>query len=156
MTPSETGDGRAPIDLEALRAALRGPEGAALAAQLLDEVRARYGEPPLVARVLSQDPAVYVPTALKNQAIIRESRLGAKVAELVAVAAAAALHCEHCLRTHSEQALRAGAELDDILAAMQIAAAIAESATQSYALREYLRLKRRLESPGPDNAGAPE
>ena len=145
-------NGRPAIDLETLRAALRGPEGAALAAQLLDEVRTRYGEPPLVARVLSQDPAVYVPMALKNQAVIRDSRLGAKVAELVAVAAAAALQCEHCIRTHSEQAVRAGAEPDDVFAAMQIAAAVAESSTQSYAFREYLRLIRRAEpaAPGSD------
>jgi AhpD family alkylhydroperoxidase len=153
MTPTEGGDGRAPLDLDTLRAALRGPEGAALAEQLLDEVRARYGEPPLVARVLSQDPAVYVTTALKNQALIRESRLGAKVAELVAVAAAAALRCEHCLRTHGEQALRAGAAPEDVFAAMQIAAAIAESATQSYAFREYQRLMRRGESPSLQDEG---
>ncbi len=131
------------LDLDALRAALRGPEGAALAEELLAAMRARYGDAPLVHRVLGQDPAVYVPWALKNQAVIRDSRLGPKVAELVAVGAAAALHCEHCLRTHSEQALNAGADLDDVLAAMLIAAAIAESAAQSYALREYQRLKCR-------------
>jgi AhpD family alkylhydroperoxidase len=135
-------DSRHNLDLDALRAALRGPEGVALAEELLATLRARYGDVPLVHRVLGQDPAVYVPWALKSQAIIRDSRLGPKVAELVAVAAATALHCEHCLRTHSEQALNAGADLDDVLAAMLIAAAIAESAAQSYALREYQRLRR--------------
>ena len=146
------GDGRAELDLAALRAALHGPQGAALAAQLLDELRTRYGDAPLVARVLSQDPAVYIPYALKNQAIIRESRLGPKVAELIAVAAAAALRCTHCMRTHSEQALRAGADPEDVFAAMLIAAAIAETATQSDAFREYLRLVRR--APEEDAAGS--
>jgi AhpD family alkylhydroperoxidase len=135
-------DSSAALDLSALRTALAGPEGVAVAEQLLEEVRARYGDAPLVARVLSRDPSVYVPTALKNQAIIRESRLGWRVAELVAVGAAAALQCEHCIRTHSEQAVRAGAGVDDVLAAMLIAGAIAESATQSYAFREYQRLVR--------------
>jgi len=96
-----------------------------------------------VARVLSEWPAAYVPTALKNQAVVRDSPLGARVAELVAVGAAAALQCEHCIRTHSEQALRAGASLDDVFQAMLIAGTIAESAVQSYAFREYQRLRRR-------------
>ena len=140
--PTGSSDGRTGLDLDALRAALRGPEGVALVDELLSALRARYGDVPLVHRVLGQDPAVYVPWALKNQAIIRDSRLGPKVAELVAVGAATALNCEHCLRTHSEQALNAGADLDDVLAAILIAAAITESAAHSYALREYQRLKR--------------
>jgi AhpD family alkylhydroperoxidase len=140
-----SGDGRADIDLDALRSALAGPEGARLAADLLAEVAARYGEAPLVARVLAEWPSVYVPTALKNQAIVRESPLGWRVAELVAVGAAAALQCEHCTRTHAEQALRAGASADDVLAAMLIAGAIAESSVQSYAFREYQRLRRRMD-----------
>jgi AhpD family alkylhydroperoxidase len=135
----------AALDVDTLRTALAGPAGERLARQLLDEVAARYGEAPLVARVLAERPGVYVPAALKNQAAVRDSLLGAKVAELVAVGAASALQCEHCIRTHSEQALRAGATLDEVFAAMLIAGTIAESAVQSFAFREYQRLKRRAE-----------
>ena len=124
------GDGLAASDLDTLRAALSGPGGERLAEQLLAVVAARYGEAPLVARVLADHPAIYVPMALKNQAIVRDGPLGPKVSELVAVGAATALHCEHCIRTHSEQALGAGASLDEVFAAMLIAGTIAESSAQ--------------------------
>lgn len=145
MSDSSAESDAAP-DIRALRTALSGPAGERLAQQLLDEVAARYGEAPLVARVLSERPELYVPTALKNGAAIRDSPLGARVAELCAVAAATALRCEHCIRTHSEQALNAGATLDDLFAAMVIAGTVAESAAQSYAFREYQRLKRRTQT----------
>ena len=139
------GDGRAALDLDTLRQALAGPEGERLAQQVLDEVAARYGEAPLVARVLQQRPDVYVPTALKNQAIVRGGPLEPKVAEWIAVGAAAALHCQHCIRAYSERALQAGASLDDVFAAMLVAGTIAESSVQAFAFREFLRLRRRHE-----------
>ena len=151
------GDGHAALDLETLRQALAGPEGQRLAQQLLDEVAARYGEAPLVARVLQQRPEVYVPTALKNQAVVRGGPLEPKVAELIAVGAAAALQCEHCIRAHSERALQVGANLDEVFAAMLVAGTIAESSVQSFAFREYIRLRRRRgESDDTENPRARE
>jgi AhpD family alkylhydroperoxidase len=147
------GEERPALDLDTLRRALAGPEGEQIAAELLSAVAARYGAAPLVARVLAELPAVYVPMALKNQAVVRESPLGWRVAELVAVGAAAALQCEHCIRTHSEQALRAGASLEDVFAAMLIAGTIAESSVQSYAFREYQRLRRREAPDAPVSGG---
>ncbi|MEX2236186.1 MAG: carboxymuconolactone decarboxylase family protein [Dehalococcoidia bacterium] len=109
---------------------------------LIAELQQRYGDAPLVARVLAARPEVAVPGALKNSAILRNSPLGDRVAELVAIGAAAALRCEHCLNVHVKQALRAGASEEELLSAMLIAGVISESSTQAYAFRALDRAKR--------------
>ena len=121
--------------LREFREALKGDSGEAMAQELLDNIRERYGEEPLVARVLRARPELYVPMALKSSAVIRDSPLGPKVAELLAVSAAAAMLCEPCLLIHIKQALRAGASEDEVLSATLIAGSIAESSVQAYAFR---------------------
>lgn len=129
--------------LDDFREALHGHSGNEMAQELLAELESRYGEAPLVARVLAREPGVYIPSALKNAAVLRDSPLGPRIAELVAVGAAAALHCDYCLNVHSEQALRAGASEEELLSAMLIAGAIAESSVQAYAFRALDKATRQ-------------
>jgi AhpD family alkylhydroperoxidase len=133
--------------LRAFREALAGESGEALAQAMLDDIAKRYGEAPLVARVMRSRPGVYVPTALKNSAIVRDSQLGRKTAELLAVAAAAALMCEPCLDMHVKQALKAGNSEDDVLSAILVAGSIAESSVQAYGFRSLTKVARQL-APG--------
>lgn len=105
---------------------------------LLEVMERRYGTVPLVARVLSEKPRIFIPHAIKGMHTLRGPRaLEPKVAELIAVATATALRCEHCVRTHIKGALARGATLDEILETIVIAGMIAESSSLSVALREY-------------------
>lgn len=141
------GDNKDPKELlREFREALQGDSGEAMAQELLDNLRERYGEEPLVARVLRERPELYVPMALKSSAVIRDSPLGPKVAELLAVASAAALQCEPCLLMHIKQALRAGASEDEVLSATLIAGSIAESSVQAYAFRALGKAAHKTDS----------
>ena len=64
-----------------------------------------------------------------------------KTAELAAVAASAALMCEHCLDAHMRAARRKGATLEEIFDVMLVAGAIAESSTLSVAFRKFRQLE---------------
>ena len=55
----------------------------------------------------------------------------------MAVAAATALRCEHCLEAHMDRALREGASLEEIMDVLLISGAISESSTLSVAFRKF-------------------
>jgi len=116
---------------------------------LLELIESRYGTVPLVARVLSQKPHIFIPHTVKGMHTLGAPQaLDPKVAELVAVAAATALRCEHCVRTHIEGALAQGGTLDEVLETIVIASMIAESSSLSVALREYRKVEARAPRDG--------
>ncbi len=122
---------------------------------LLDLVEDRYGAVPLVARVLSQHPHLFIPHVIKGSQVLGEPRaLGPKVAELVAIASATALRCSHCARVHIESALKQGATADEVLETIVVASMIAESSSLSVALREFrqaeVRYGKAHSSPKPE------
>jgi len=122
---------------------------------LLNLVEARYGAVPLVARVLSQYPHLFIPYVIKGSQVLGAPRaLGPKVAELVAIASATALRCNHCTRTHIESALAQGATADEVLETIAVASMIAESSSLSVALREFRQVEAKHNkahsSPKPD------
>ncbi len=56
--------------------------------ELLELIESRYGSVPLVARVLSQKPHIFIPHVIKGMHTLRAPRaLDPKVVELIAVAA---------------------------------------------------------------------
>lgn len=111
---------------------------------LLELIEARYGSVPLVARVLSRKPRVFIPHVIKGMHTLGAPQaLEPKVAELVAVAAATALRCDHCVRRHIEMALAQGATLDEVLETIIVASMIAESSSLAVALREYRKVEAR-------------
>ena len=61
--------------------------------------------------------------------------LDTKTAELVAVSAASALRCEHCLEVHMVRALEEGANMDEIMDTLLISGSINDSSTLSVAFR---------------------
>jgi len=68
--------------------------------------------------------------------VVREPRyLSKKEAELVAVAAAVALKCDFCIRTHMKRALNLGSNLDELFEVVIISGLIAKSTTYAHGLR---------------------
>lgn len=102
---------------------------------LLQLIEERMGSVPLVLRMLEQRPDMLLPQTMKVMAC--DQALGSKVAELVAVAAAAALGSEPTLRAHMEQALEKGATSEEVFETLLIAAMIAESSTQAVSFRVF-------------------
>jgi len=95
-----------------------------------------------ILNVLKERPRNFNPFILKGMAIYKEPKsLDRKTAELVAIGAAAALRCEHCLEAHMHRAHAEGASLDEIMDALLIAGAIADSSTLSVAFRKFKQLE---------------
>jgi AhpD family alkylhydroperoxidase len=91
---------------------------------------------------LKRRPRTFSPYVFKGLSITGQpSTLDVKTAELVAVGAAAALMCEHCLEAHINRAVAEGATFEEVLDAILVAGAIAESSTLAVALRKFKQLE---------------
>jgi AhpD family alkylhydroperoxidase len=119
-------------------------------AEALAELQAgKNGELGFLLKVLKERPRNFNPFLFKGMAIYKEpSALDRKTAELVAVGAAAALRCEHCLEAHMQRAMTEGASLDEIMDTLLVAGAISESSTLSVAFRKYKQLEGKSKRGG--------
>jgi len=103
------------------------------------------GELGYVLSVLKERPRTFNPYLLKGMTVYKEPKaLDQKTAELVAVSAAAALHCEHCLEAHMARAIAEGATLDEVMDTLLVAGSIAESSLYSHAFRKYKQLEGKM------------
>ncbi|MBI5057142.1 MAG: carboxymuconolactone decarboxylase family protein [Nitrospirae bacterium] len=101
-------------------------------------IEKQRGDLGFLLSALKMRPRTFNPYVLKGMSIYSEpSALDRKTVELVAVGAAAALRCEHCLTAHINRALDEGATNDEVLDAVLISGAISESSTLSVALRKF-------------------
>jgi 4-carboxymuconolactone decarboxylase len=102
-----------------------------------------------VLSVLKERPRTFNPYLLKGMTVYKEPKaLDRKTAELIAVSAAAALHCEHCLEAHMARAIAEGATLDEIMDTLLVAGSIAESSLYSVAFRKYKQLEGKMKKGG--------
>jgi AhpD family alkylhydroperoxidase len=116
-----------------------------LSDELAEELVGKNGELGFLLKVLKERPRTFNPYLLKGMTVYKEAKsLDRKTAELVAVSAAAALHCEHCLEAHMARAVAEGATLDDIMDTILIAGAISESSMLSVAFRKYKQLEGKM------------
>lgn len=107
------------------------------------------GELGYVLSVLKERPRTFNPYLLKGMAVYKEPKaLDRKTAELVAVSAAAALHCERCLEAHMARAVAQGATLDEVMDTLLVAGSIAESSLYSVAFRKYKQLEGKMKKGG--------
>lgn len=112
---------------------------------LVESLIEQHGSLGYILNVLKERPRNFNPFILKGMSIYKEpTSLDRKTAELVAVGAAAALRCEHCLETHMHRAHNEGASLDEIMDSLLIAGAIADSSTLSVAFRKYKQLEGKM------------
>ena len=116
-----------------------------LADALAEELVGRNGDLGFLLKVLKERPRTFNPYLLKGMTVYREpTALDRKTAELVAVSAAAALHCEHCLEAHMARAVAEGATPDEIMDTILVAGSISESSMLSVAFRKYKQLEGKL------------
>ncbi len=109
---------------------------------LVESLIEQHGSLGYILNVLKERPRNFNPFILKGMSIYKEPKsMDRKTAELVAIGAAAALRCEHCLESHMHRAHAEGASLDEIMDALLIAGAIADSSTLSVAFRKYKQLE---------------
>ena len=109
---------------------------------LVESLVEQHGSLGFILNVLKERPKNFNPFILKGMSIYKEpSSLDRKTAELVAIGAAAALRCEHCLEAHMGRAQSEGASLAEIMDSLLIAGGIADSSTLSVAFRKYKQLE---------------
>lgn len=110
-------------------------------------IEKQRGDLGFLLSTLKKRPRTFNPYVLKGRSVYSEpSALDKKTAELVAVGAAAALRCEHCLTAHINRALDEGATTDEVLDAILISGAISESSTLSVAFRKFKQHEGRRKS----------
>ncbi len=119
-------------------------KNAQAAETVLEYLRERDGGVGLMLRVLSRRPGLLVPHVLQGRQIYETPQaIDPKTAELAAVAASAALMCEHCLDAHMRAARRKGATLEEIFDVIVVAGAIAESSTLAVAFRRFRHMEAK-------------
>jgi AhpD family alkylhydroperoxidase len=65
----------------------------------------------------------------------KDSKLGAKVRELISLAVAVTTHCDGCITIHTDKALQAGATREEIAEALGVAMAMNAGSALIYSLR---------------------
>lgn len=119
-------------------------KNAQAAETVLEYLRERDGGVGLMLRVLSRRPGLLVPHVLQGRQIYETPQaIDPKTAELAAVAASAALMCEHRLDAHMRAARRKGATLEEIFDVIVVAGAIAESSTLAVAFRRFRHMEAK-------------
>ncbi len=119
-----------------------------LTESLAAEIEKKRGGLGFLLSILKERPRTFNPYLLKGRSVYNPVSLDRKTAELVAVAAASALRCEHCLDAHMERAIQEGASLAEIMDVLLISGAISESSTLSVAFRKFKQKEGRLKKGG--------
>lgn len=115
-------------------------------AQMVERKRGGLG---FLLSILKKRPRAFNPFLMRGNALYHEPEaLDRKTAELVAVSAASALRCEHCLEAHMARAVKEGATMDEVMDTLLISGAIADSSTLSIAFRKFRQLEGKLEKEG--------
>lgn len=108
-----------------------------LSDEITEDVREMLGVVPFIFGVLRKRPEVFALSALADYRISRPDSLDPKVAELVAVAAAAGAGAESCLKVHMGAALKEGASPEQILDVLLIAGMIGKTRILATTLRQF-------------------
>ncbi|MGI6009725.1 MAG: carboxymuconolactone decarboxylase family protein [Methanomethylophilus sp.] len=106
--------------------------------EILAAIKEEYGEVPVVNKVLSERPDLFVPNAeLSTQIFEGEGHLDKKTRHLIALAAAVGCGGEYCMRAQMKDAIQFGATRDEILEVLEIASYMGLTRCQSYAFRAF-------------------
>lgn len=117
-------------------------EDESLVEAITEEYETERGGLGFLLNTLKRRPNTFNPYVFKVKSHLQQpAALDVKTAELIAVGAAAALMCEHCLEAHASRAIVEGATFEEVLDAILIAGGIAESSTLAVALRKFRQLE---------------
>jgi len=92
---------------------------------------------PFILSILSERPESFVFSTLGDFYTGRPKSMDVRTAELVTIAAAAALKSEACLKVHISAAMKAGVTRDEILDTLLIAALMGKTALLAPSLRVF-------------------
>lgn len=108
-----------------------------IADRILRSIEERYGFVPLVNQVLSEKPELFIPAAnLAKEAFESDSKsLDRRTSYLCAVAAAAAIGGEHCMRVQGSHAKAEGVTREEMLEAMFIGSFMAMTRSEGVSFR---------------------
>jgi AhpD family alkylhydroperoxidase len=94
-----------------------------------------YGTIPLIYKKLEDCPEALISHLLYKNAVNQMSSLEPRVIELISLAVAAALRCDHCTAYHMQVAKKMGIPKEEILEAVLIAGLLANSSVLANAYR---------------------
>ncbi|MDY6864643.1 MAG: carboxymuconolactone decarboxylase family protein [Halobacteriota archaeon] len=105
---------------------------------LLNQVEEQMGTVPMIFEEMSKRPEIFIPNVLRDFFILRSPKaIDLKTAELIAVASAASLKSEDCLKMHISAALKAGSTMDEIFDVIMISSLMAQTSRLSSAFKIY-------------------
>ncbi|MBS7250750.1 MAG: carboxymuconolactone decarboxylase family protein [Candidatus Freyarchaeota archaeon] len=109
--------------------------------EILKSMKEEYGEIPFIAKSMSsQRPEAFIFNALQTLFILKRPKaVPQKTAELLAIAAATAIGCEHCVDFHIRAAIRLGVSKDEIFDAIMVAGLISQTSKLAVGLRKLER-----------------
>ena len=116
------------IDLNKIKEILdKEPEEAV--EDILEDVEKRYGEVPYIINFMKDMPELFISRMIYENNVMREfKRMDPKTVELICIAVASALRCEHCMKTHVRVAKRLGVSKEEIFDSVLIASTISTAA----------------------------
>ncbi|MDV0442858.1 carboxymuconolactone decarboxylase family protein [Methanorbis rubei] len=105
------------------------------AADWLERVENEYGAVPLIYKKLENSPEALISHLLYKNAVNQMSSLEPRVIELISLAVASALRCDHCTAYHMQVAKKMGIPKEEILEAVLVAGLLANSSVLANAYR---------------------
>ncbi|HEX59132.1 MAG TPA: carboxymuconolactone decarboxylase family protein [Methanomicrobia archaeon] len=108
---------------------------------IFEAAEGMLGTVPFILKEMARRPEVMIPDVIGDFFALRPKALDAKTAELVALAAAAALRAEECISVHIDAALKCGATEEEIFDVLMISGIMGKTAILATALRK-LKEKR--------------
>ncbi|MGQ9721221.1 MAG: carboxymuconolactone decarboxylase family protein [Candidatus Jordarchaeum sp.] len=109
--------------------------------EILKSMKEEYGDIPFIAKSMSsRRPEVFIFNALQTLFTMKQPKaVSQKTAELLAISAAAAIGCEHCVDFHVRAALHLGATQDEIFDSIMIAGVMSQTSKLAVGLRKLER-----------------
>jgi len=102
---------------------------------IIHDVETMLGSRPFIFQALKEKTDTFVLSILADYKTSRPEHFSPKMAELIAIAAAAGAGAEQCLKLHISAAQKEGATRDEILDTIMIAAMIGKTKILASALR---------------------
>jgi alkylhydroperoxidase AhpD family core domain len=106
-----------------------------IAEDIEDMCREVLGVVPHIFSTMRERPDMCALSALADFSMCRPPSMDAKTAELIAVASAASLRAENCLRVHIRAAVKAGASRDEVRDTIFIASVMGKSGIMAASVR---------------------
>lgn len=108
----------------------------AISDDVMADTEAMLGTLPFIFPVMREREGTFALAALADYRICRPGHLSPKMAEIVAIAAAAGAGADNCLKVHMKAAVKEGATRDEIFDALMIAGTIGKTKVLASALRQ--------------------